>query len=101
MNGPTSETRHVAVYPGSFDPFTLGHFDLAQRASRVFSEVVVAIAQDAEKQHGFTLEQRVDMARDACAGNANIRVASFEGLVVNYARSCGARSPREGAARRC
>ena len=86
----TPPPKHIAVYPGSFDPITVGHVEVAVRASRLFGEVVVAVAHDAEKQHMFTLEERVEMAADACAAIPNIRVDSFAGLVVHYARTCGA-----------
>ncbi|MCE5217322.1 pantetheine-phosphate adenylyltransferase [bacterium] len=83
-------TKHIAVYPGSFDPITVGHMEVAARASRLFGEVIVAIAADADKTHLFTLEERVTMATDACRDYDNIRVDCFEGLVVNYAHAQGA-----------
>jgi pantetheine-phosphate adenylyltransferase len=82
--------RHIAVYPGSFDPITVGHVDVAARASRIFGEVIIAVARDAEKNHLFSIEERVELARDACASLPNVRVACFEGLVVNFARTQGA-----------
>jgi len=91
-SGPlaTDPVRHIAVYAGSFDPITVGHVDVIARASRLFGEVIVAVARDAEKNHLFSLQERVEMARDACAGLANVRVEPFEGLVVNFARAHGA-----------
>lgn len=82
--------NHLAVYPGSFDPLTVGHMDVALRASKLFDQVIVAVAADAEKQHLFSVAQRVAMAEDACCGVPNISVDSFEGLVVDYASARGA-----------
>jgi pantetheine-phosphate adenylyltransferase len=86
----TELVRHIAVYPGSFDPITVGHVDVAARASRLFGEVIIAVARDAEKGHLFSIQERVEMARDACADLPNVRVESFEGLVVKFARAQGA-----------
>ena len=89
-------TRHVAVYPGSFDPFTVGHREVAERAGRLFGEVVVAVACDAEKEHLFSVAERVEMATDACRDLPNVRVDSFQGLVVGYALNQGAQALVKG-----
>lgn len=81
----------IAVYPGSFDPFTRGHLDIATRAAALFDGLIVAVARDAEKRHMFSLEERVQMARDACERLPNISVDSFGGLVVEYIVARGAR----------
>lgn len=96
MEKPRADQKHIAVYPGSFDPVTAGHCEVALRASRLFGEVIVAVARDADKHHSFTVEERVAMATDACAAIPNMRVDSFEGLVVNYARACGAQTMIKG-----
>ena len=78
-----------AIYPGSFDPITLGHVDVAQRAAWLFDEVIVAIYEGQEKPRAlFTPEERLDLARRVIAElpQANIRVDSFSGLTVDYAR---------------
>jgi pantetheine-phosphate adenylyltransferase len=83
----------VAIYPGSFDPITFGHIDLAKRAAHVFDRVVVAVYARSEKPGAlFTIEERVAMARDALTDVDNIEVQSFSGLTVEYARSLGAKS---------
>ncbi len=81
----------IAVYPGSFDPFTRGHLDIATRAAALFDGLIVAVARDAEKRHMFSLEERVQMAREACEHLPNISVDSFGGLVVEYIVTRGAR----------
>ena len=80
-----------AIYPGSFDPITLGHIDVAQRAARLFDQVTVAIYAGTEKPGAlFTTDERMALAREALAGTLNIRVDSFSGLTVEYARDQGA-----------
>lgn len=71
-----------AVYPGTFDPITLGHEDMVRRASRMFSHVVVAVAAGHHKKTMFTLEERLAIVREALADLPNVSVVSFEGLVI-------------------
>ncbi len=79
-----------AIYPGTFDPITHGHTDLVQRASRLFDRVVVAVAGSTWKQQtAFTLEERVALVRVALHGIERVEVRSFEGLLVETARSLG------------
>jgi len=80
----------AAVYPGSFDPVTSGHHDVIGRAARLFDTVVVAVGRNANKAALFTIEERLEMLREACAPWPNVRVDSFDGMLVNYARSQGA-----------
>jgi pantetheine-phosphate adenylyltransferase len=75
-----------AMYPGTFDPFTNGHNDLVRRACRIFDHVVVAIAANPGKAPLFTLEQRMDLARQVLADVPNVEVAGYSGLTVNFAR---------------
>lgn len=81
----------VAIYPGTFDPLTLGHEDLVRRASRLFQEVVVAVADSRSKRPFFTLEERVAMARELLAPYANVRVEGFDGLLMDFLRRQNAR----------
>jgi pantetheine-phosphate adenylyltransferase len=78
-----------AVYPGSFDPVTLGHLDLIQRGSRLFEHLVVAVGVNASKTALFTPEERVAMIQAELSGLRNVEVAPFDGLVVDFARSRG------------
>ena len=81
----------VAIYPGTFDPLTLGHEDLVRRASRLFSEVVVAVADSRSKRPFFSLQERVDIARETLAAFPNVRVEGFDGLLMDFLRQQNAR----------
>ena len=78
--------KGVCVYPGSFDPVTLGHVDLIERASKLFPELVVAVLNNPDKRNRFTVEQRMEMLRKACAHLPNVKIDSFGGLLVDYMR---------------
>lgn len=75
-----------AIYPGSFDPIHNGHIDIANRASRIFDEVIVAVYDMPKKKLLFDVDKRLDMVREAFKNSAKITVAPFSGLAVNYAR---------------
>jgi pantetheine-phosphate adenylyltransferase len=79
-----------AIYPGTFDPITNGHVDLAARAARIFSRVVVAVAENKSKTPLFTLDERVDLARRALEGIENVEVVGFNTLLVECARTVNA-----------
>ncbi len=81
-----------ALYPGSFDPVTNGHLDILQRASLLFDEVLVAVADNHSKQVLFSPEERVTLLQEATAFLPNVRVTSFQGLLVDFARNQGARA---------
>ena len=76
-----------AIYPGTFDPITHGHLDLIRRGSRLVDELIVAVGQNPGKRPLFTPAERVEMVRTAAADLGNVRVESFEGLVVHYAQT--------------
>ena len=80
----------TALYPGTFDPVTLGHLDVATRAARLFSRVIVAVYDTPSKNLLFSTEERLDLMRTAVSGIANVEVRSFSGLVVRCARESGA-----------
>ncbi|SMF94225.1 Phosphopantetheine adenylyltransferase [Methylomagnum ishizawai] len=79
-----------AIYPGTFDPITNGHVDLATRASRIFDRVVVAVAENKNKSPLFALEERVELVRGALQALGNIEVVGFDTLLVECARKHGA-----------
>ncbi len=78
------------VYPGTFDPITCGHEDVVRRASALFGEVIVAVAESRAKTL-FTLDERVEMAREAFKNFDNVHVKGFGGLLMNFVQSQGAR----------
>src|SRR5437764_4515075 len=80
----------VAIYPGSFDPITNGHLDVIERGSRMVERLVVAVLRNAGKQPMFSVQERMEMLRDAVEPYANVEVASFDGLLVDFAFDCGA-----------
>ena len=75
----------AAMYPGTFDPITLGHEDLVRRACRLFDKVVIAIAANPSKEPLFSVEERVDLAEVALADFQNVEVMGYEGLTVEFA----------------
>ncbi|MGD0373758.1 MAG: pantetheine-phosphate adenylyltransferase [Streptosporangiaceae bacterium] len=75
------------VYPGSFDPVTNGHLDIVARASRLYDEVIVAVLLNLSKTSLFTVEDRLDMLREVTADFSNVRVASFDGLIVDFCKA--------------
>ena len=84
------------VYPGTFDPFTRGHEDLARRASRLFGRVVVAVAAGEAKRPMFTLDERVAMAKEVLAGASNVEVVGFSTLLMKFVHEQGARAVLRG-----
>ncbi len=80
----------IAIYPGSFDPFTNGHLDILQRACAVFDKVIVLVAVNSAKKTVFSQQERVDILRDCLKGIPNVEVDSFSGLTVEYAKKVGA-----------
>ena len=79
-----------AVYPGTFDPLTLGHEDVAKRAAKLFDEVILAIAESPAKQPLFSLDERVQIATELLAPVANIKVVRFGGLLTEFLKQQGA-----------
>jgi pantetheine-phosphate adenylyltransferase len=85
-----STTNSIAVYPGTFDPITNGHLDVVDRALGVFDRVRMAILVNPDKAPLFTVEERVEIIREAYRGNRRVEVDTFEGLLVDYAQRVGA-----------
>ena len=90
-----ASNQKIAVYAGTFDPITLGHLDIVERAARVFDKVYIAVATSTHKQALFSSDQRVSMIKDALSNlelkdlSAEVKVDSFDGLLVEYVRSVG------------
>ena len=85
-----------AIYPGTFDPPTNGHVDLIQRGSKLFDHLTVAVLNNPGKDPLFTVEERVEMLKEATAGIGNVSVATFDGLMVEFARQQGASAVLRG-----
>ena len=89
--------RTKAIYPGTFDPLTNGHLDLIARGAKIVDELVVAVLRNSEKASPlFTVEEREEMLREATAGMPNVTVATFEGLLVEFAKKIGAKAVLRG-----
>jgi pantetheine-phosphate adenylyltransferase len=85
-----------ALYPGTFDPPTNGHVDLIQRGAKLFDHLVVAVLNNPGKNPFFTVEERVEMLRESITGLSNVSVATFDGLMVDFARQQGASAVLRG-----
>ena len=84
--------KHCCLYPGSFDPVTLGHLDVIKRAAAIFDTVVVGVLHNPEKQQGrFSAEDRMDMLRRACEGIPNVEIIAWPGLLAQLTRETGIR----------
>jgi pantetheine-phosphate adenylyltransferase len=80
----------IAVYPGSFDPITNGHIDVLKRSLKVFDEVILLLATNPSKKDVFSSDERLKMMKEATKGIKGVRVASFNGLTVDYCKQVGA-----------
>ena len=76
----------TAVFPGSFDPVTLGHYDIVERATKLFDKIIIAIGHNVQKKYMFALEQRKEFLRNTFKDFPNVEIDSFEGLTVDYCR---------------
>jgi pantetheine-phosphate adenylyltransferase len=81
----------LAVYAGSFDPVTLGHLDLIERAGNVFDQVIIAVGRHPTKKAFFSFQERMDLLAEVTKPFSNVRVDSFDGLLIQYCQSIGAR----------
>lgn len=78
---------NIAVFPGTFDPATLGHYDIIQRSSKLFDEVIVAVADSPLKHPLFTLDERVSLLKDCCKLLSNVKVMGFSGMLPDFIRA--------------
>ncbi len=83
--------KNIAVFPGTFDPFTIGHYSIVQRALTVFDEIVIAIGRNVQKQNCFSAEKRVALAEQAFEGNDRVKVLAYDTLTVDLAQDVGAK----------
>ena len=82
----TQQQSRVAIYPGSFDPLTNGHVDIIERGSRIFESIIVAILANVEKTPLFSEKERIEIIRDVFKDRPNVKVETFNGLLVDYAK---------------
>jgi pantetheine-phosphate adenylyltransferase len=78
--------KHIAVYPGTFDPVTNGHVDLVERSLRIFDEVIVAVAENPKKKPLFSLKERIAMLKQVTTDYNGVAIEGFDGLLVDYVR---------------
>jgi pantetheine-phosphate adenylyltransferase len=86
----------TAIYPGTFDPITNGHADIVARASRIFDNVIVAIAGSTSKSTAFSTDERVELATTVLSKYGNVEITRFNGLLVEFAQSCNASAVLRG-----
>ena len=89
-SGPAPRDACVAVCPGSFDPLTMGHVDIIERAARLYDRIIVAILVNQNKRPLFSVHERLAIIREVFTGRDNVEADTFEGLLVDYARAKGA-----------
>ena len=88
--------QRIAIYPGSFDPVTLGHIDITKRGLKLFDRIIVTILINPSKKSLFTIEERLEMLNESMAGMANIEFDTYDGLLVDYAQQRGAHAILRG-----
>ena len=76
----------IAIYPGSFDPFTNGHLDILKSGSEIFDKVIIAVSYNVNKKSFLSVEERISLIKQSVSHLKNVEVDSFEGLTVNYAK---------------
>jgi pantetheine-phosphate adenylyltransferase len=86
-----SQELRIALFPGSFDPFTIGHFDIVERALPLFDEIVIAIGNNTNKSGFFSIEDRIKWIKQAFKGEPKVKVESYSGLTVDFCNRIGAK----------
>ena len=86
MTQPSTSSKRIAVYSGTFDPITLGHLDVVRRAAGLFDQLIIAVAAAHHKKTLFSLEHRVSMAQTATKGIANVSIQPFSGLIMDFCK---------------
>lgn len=88
--------ERICIYPGSFDPITIGHMDIIRRAAVLFDKVIVAVLHNPAKKGAFPIEERLNMIRKACASISNVEVDTFGGLLADYVKQTRAQAVVRG-----
>ncbi len=88
--------RHIGVYPGTFDPITRGHLDIIERGLTLFDELIVAVAESQSKSPFFSVPERVELIRRETSRHKNVRVESFDGLLIDYMKKKKAKTVLRG-----
>lgn len=88
--------QRICIYPGSFDPITIGHMDIIRRAAVLFDKVIVAVLHNPAKKGAFPIEERLNMIRKACASISNVEVDTFSGLLADYVKQTRAQAVVRG-----
>ncbi len=83
-------SKKIALFPGSFDPFTIGHESVIKRALPLFDEIIIAIGSNTKKPGYFSIDQRLEMIREVFKDQPQVKVASYSGLTVDFCKKCGA-----------
>ena len=92
----TATNKKIAVFPGSFDPFTKGHEEIVLRASYLFDEIIIALGNNSQKQTLFPLEKRIEFIQQTFAGNQQIKVETYNGLTVDFCQQKNAKTILRG-----
>ena len=91
----------IAVYPGSFDPITNGHFDIIKRGAKVFDKIIVAVLVNVDKKYLFEVDERVELIKKVTRDIENVEVRSFNGLLVNFLKECNSNIILKGLRTTC
>jgi pantetheine-phosphate adenylyltransferase len=91
LNSIFTSMERIAIFPGSFDPFTVGHESIVKRALSIFDKIIIMIGYNANKKPFFPVEKRMKWIREVFAGNKNVEVEVYDGLTVDFCRKVGAR----------
>ena len=95
-NSNQNSEQSIAIFPGSFDPITLGHIDIVERAAKIFDKIIIAIGDNPEKKSTFSIHERIELIESCTEHLSNVEVTSYNGLTVNFAKKVGAKAMIRG-----